>query len=215
MERLQDFDFENYLVDPTMDDKALVSTMEAFPEFKRPIDPAVNKAKVIRFIILFYDMAEELSSMYPDIMQRKLVAAELAGFERGEDNRFSDEVNNVLIGGDKNVNRMILRYIQLFDAPEYPSYIAYQSMLMQQIAFSMGTTDPKAVKEIRQNIADLNKQIEAIANKMFRGETTASLLGALYSSMQEEKLGIRPEDIARAIKDGTLKIGEGQYGETQ
>jgi len=212
--KIHDYDYENHLVDPTLPDEELIEKMEKFPEFKRPLDAPLDKAKVIRYIILFYDMAEELSQSHPDLMARKLYAADVAGFER-VDRKFSDEVAEMLIGGNANVNRMIVRYVQLFPEPEYPSYIAYQSMLMQQMAAAMGSSDPKIIKEIRQNITDLNKQISALAEKIFRGETTASLIKALYSSMQETKLGVRPEDIARAIKDGTLDIGKGQYEEVE
>lgn len=211
--KIHEYDYENHLIDPTLPDEELVEKMEKFPEFKRPLDAALNKAKVIRFIVLFFDMAEELSVSHPDIMARKLFAAEVAGFERDADRRFSDEVALMLIGKNENVNRMIVRYVKLFPEPQYPSYVAYQAMLMQQMVASMNETDPKLVKEIRLNITDLNKQISALVEKIFRGDTSASLMKSLYSSMEEEKLGIRPEDVARALQDGTLDIGKGQYEE--
>jgi hypothetical protein len=213
MKRIEEFSYEHHIIDPTLLDEELVRKMEQFPEFKIELHPELDKAKVIRFIVLFYDMAEEISKMFPDVMVRKLECATMAGFKRGKDRKFDEHVGNMLIGRNKEANRMIARYVKLSPEPDYPSYVSYQSMLMQQIVLSMATTEPKEIKEIRQNITDLNKQISVLTERMFRGDTSQALIKALYSSMEEEKLGIRPEDIAKALKDGTLDIGKGQYEE--
>lgn len=212
MVSLREINFENHIIDPTLPDKRLVASMEKFPEFKAPLG-ALDKANVIRYIVLFYDMASELGKMWPDLFKRKLETAKLAGFKTGKGNKFSEDVADMLIGLNTDVNRMIVRYVKLSPEPDYPTYISYQSMLMQQIVASMKSTDAKEIKEIRQNITDLNKQISVLTGILFRGDDSGSLIKALYSSMEEDKLGIRPEDIAKALRDGTLDIGLGQYEE--
>lgn len=214
MAELRDFDYTNYRIDPLLPDREIISRMSIFPEFKVKLSPQLDKAKVIRYISLMYDMASEMGQVFPDLFKRKLEVAKMVNFKiKNIEGRaqFEPEVSEMLIGHNNFVNSMIMRYVRLFPDPDYATYVSYQSMLMQQISASMKATDAKDVKEIRNNIAGLSKEVSELSERIFRGDTSRDLVKKLYSSMDEEKLGLRPEDIAKALKDGNLNIGDGQY----
>lgn len=214
MADLRDYDYTNFLIDPTLKDQELITRMGIFPEFDVTLTADLNKAKVIRYIALMYDMASEMGLVFPDLFKRKLGLAEMVNFKKTKQagsNRFHPDVSEMLIGQNDKVNSMIIRYVRLFPDPDYVTYVSYQSMLLQQISLSMTATDAKIVKEIRQNVSGLNKDIAVLAERIFRGDTSRDLIKKLYSSMEEEKIGLRPEDVAAALRDGKLKIGSGQY----
>jgi hypothetical protein len=184
----------------------LLARFNIYPEFKETL--TFNKVSAIRYIILMYDLNNsEIQALYPDYMTRKRSCAMMAGFTVTK-NRFAKEVEGAIIGMDQVFNRMIVRYIRLFNNPEYVSYVAYWEMLIKNVEMSMGEDNAQELTRIRGNIEGLRINIAKITEEVFRGDKTIELKKELYKSMEEERLALRPEDIAAAIQSKNLAFSK-------
>ncbi len=196
MASLDDFDFTGYLYDPTLPDRDLISALEKFPEFKVHISKHISRATVIRYIIMMYDFNTEMPEYFPDYMVRKREVARISGFKLRDGDRFREEVEDILIGENQQVNDMIVRYVKLFENPDYVTYVSYWSMLNAEVVKSLAANDAKEVKIIRENIDKLRQTIGELSREIFKGDDSKSLRRALYRGMERDKLGIRPEEKA-------------------
>lgn len=192
-----------YLFSPTLKDKELAEALESYPEFQYQ---NFYLGKIIRYIILMYDIGNsEIQSMYPEYMTRKRECALMAGFKMKE-YRFSTDVEDILVCNNPDTNKMIIRYVRLFNNPDYVAYVSYWEMLVSEMLASMETSDSKVLKVIRDNISKLREELNQLSDNIFRGDSTHMLRKALYAEMESEKLHLRPEHIAKQIKEGDLKL---------
>lgn len=211
---LQDYNFEDYLIDPTLPDDELIARFDQYDEFKTPLGKELPLYKVIRYIILMYDMYTEMGQIFPDIFLRKREVAQLAGFEMKKKagiKKFHPDVSQFLVNKNQFTTQMILRYVRMFNNPDYITYVSYWTMLTDQVLASMDPGDAQDVGRIRKNIQDLNRDISVLTTSIFKGDSSRELIKSLYASMEEEQLRLRPEDIANDIKDDKVDVAEGQW----
>ena len=206
---LADIDCSVFLIDPQLKEKELKDSVKNYPEFKKPL--SVPLACAIKYIILMYDISnQEVQSLYPDFGDRRRACAELAGFELTEEG-FDEEVELIILNSNPDFNGMVIRYVRMFNNPDYVPYVSYWNMLVIEMRNAMIQTKSSAISTSRTNIQSLNKEINDISTRMFRGDDTEALKRALYANMEREKLNLRPEDIANQIQNGKLKIKDDPY----
>lgn len=198
--KLYDLDLTNYLYNPT-DNKALRRLINRFEEFQQ--DAGINISKIIVYIILMYDLNSELRRIYADYFTRKREAAIMAGFNINRHGRFSESIEEMLLGENDKVNDMIVRYAMLFNNPDYISLVAYTEMLIKETKISLGK---EYNKDTINNITKLNKEIKILMINIFGGSPHRNLIKALYRTMEREKLRYRPELIAKDIVDKKLDL---------
>jgi hypothetical protein len=197
MNKLEGIDGSKFLIDPLASNEVLLSKFKQYPEFRE--DLTFDKYSGIRHIILMYDIHnDEVQALYPDYMSRKRSCAQLAGFELTK-NRFNEDVEQAILGKNPVFNSMILRYVRLFNNPDYVAYVSFWEMLVQNFSQSLAETDVKTINTIRTNIDGLRNQISVITKSIFRGDDSDELRKALYATMEEEKLKLRPEFMANQI----------------
>lgn len=189
--------------------KETVSRLEENDEFKQPF--GIDKQKVISYIILVYDLKTQLRKEYPFFNQRKVVAAELAGFPKKKDGKFTVEYENVLIGKNERVNKAISKYIRLFYNPKYLMLVYYWSILSLEFENINNKKESSDFKNTIANIEKLEAKIVECEEFLYGGQEQRDAVQALYEEVEKEKLAIRPEDIAMSDNVDEL-IGEGPYG---
>jgi hypothetical protein len=167
----------------------------------------IDPVKLDKFIILMYHPTSESRKKYQDYMERKRECAVQAGFHFDE--TFEEDVEEMLLGKNDEANRLIIDYVISLGSPDMIRYVAFQQMLASQVQRSMGETDEKAVKVIRENINNLSDNLKEIETNLF-GDADQALRKALYSSMVD-KLRLRPEHMAKAISEKNLKIKDEYY----
>lgn len=185
--------------------------LDKYKEFKCPSKGLVM-SKVKNYIILMYDIRSEIREQISDLGKQKAIAAEKAGFPL-ENNKFSPEVEDMLVGINENVNDMIVRYITLFNNPDYISYTASWELLYREIKKSMKSIslDSAELGKIRVNIEALRKTINELSASLFYGEDNIGLRKSLYKHMESEKIRLRPEHIATDISEGKLNLDVDPY----
>jgi len=191
--------------------ETLVSDLAQYDEF-RVSTGHLQHDKVFRFIIFMYDMRSEMRQMYPDWQDRKVKCAALAGWDIDRNGRFQDSVMEMLEGDNDEVNDMIVKFCLLFPSPYYSAYISMWELLAKEVRSSFNNVNDSAViTKIRGNIKELTKQIDEYSEKIFGGERTIGLKNSLYKTVDKARLRLRPEIIARDIKDNNLQIDDLYY----
>jgi len=109
---------ENFLFHPFK--KPSWKRLQEYPEFKLDTKKnshsfgKLNYSKIVAYIILCNDPRSPVLKEYPDELKRKIIAMEVAGYKR-INNKFRQDVENVLLDGNDAVNKMVKRYNAILD----------------------------------------------------------------------------------------------------
>ncbi len=192
----------------------LVEDLARYDEFRVSTGHLLHE-KVFRFIIFMYDMSSEMRKMYPDWQDRKVKCAALAGWEVDRNGQFQDAVMEMLEGNNDEVNDMIVKFCLLFPSPYYSAYISMWELLAKEVRASFNNTNESAdITKMRSNIKEISKQIEEYSEKIFGGDKTIGIKNSLYKTVDKARLRLRPEIMARDIKEGNMQIKD-QYYDTE
>ena len=192
---LQKLDTTRFLYDPL--DKELLLKLSRFNEFKANITK-VSKRHAIQYIILMYDKNnDEVRAEYPFYPQRKLEVARAVGLVTGQ--KASKAVEDMMLGKDERINKMIVRYLTLFNNPDLLMLASYYEIYIKlNLQSYTGDFDKNTIV----NLEKVNNSIKELTENLFGGKDETELRQELYKSIEEQSLGIRPEEIAEAMQDG-------------
>lgn len=177
------------------------SLLKVFPElnkhqeFKVKFDN-LNRNKVIRYVVYMYDKNTPLRKKFPDILRRKVEAAKEAGFKINKVGLFEDDVEEFLRGKNDKVNRMIVAYARIYKNFRYSYSITVEESfygLMRSI-----------IAGELKNLPDLKKaqkELDESMDELLSGDKNPFLVEETLRYMETERLALRPEDIARKMKN--------------
>jgi hypothetical protein len=198
-------DRSKFLFDPL--DPNLVAKLSRHPEFSAPIH-GLARHRVIQYIILMYDRNnDEVRAEYPFYPQRKMEVAKAVGLIT--EKKIPPKIEDMLIGKDKDVNKMIIRYLTLFNDPDLMMLAAYQAIYLE---LSKRALSGDFEKGDIASIEKVNASIKELMENIFGGKDETELRQELYKSVEDQALGIRPEEIAEALQKGEDPLrGFGPY----
>lgn len=189
--------------------------LKEWPEFMVDYEKEIllNKESILRFCLLFYQRSD-FHNIESDIMKRKRIAAEWAGFDISG-GKFTEKVEDILLGKNTIVNMLIVRVLRLTSNSTFQQYIVFEEtrarLYMKLYEDSGGKNE--SVKDILQNIETLSKKIEEMERSMLKEDRYTLIKDALYTSATKESMPT-PEAIAEARKSGTIgDIIDPPYGE--
>jgi len=160
-------------------------------EFRQPF-ASLDKNKIIRYIIFMYDKNSPFRVKFPDILHRKVEAARGAGWSIEKNGLFSDNVERVLRGENDSVNKMTVAYIRIHRNFKYSYLIGLEESFYRLMLEIMGG-DMKNVEKMRK----LQEDLEQITLELTSDDFNPLLKGELMRYIEQERLNLRPEDIAR------------------
>ena len=185
--------YTKFLFDPS--DPDLLGKLSRHKEFQVKVG---SKRKIAQYIILMYDKNnDEIRAEYPFYPQRKMEVAKCVGLVEG--NKASKAVEDILIGKNEDVNAMIVRYLTLFNDPDLLILSAYYEIY---INLNKSAYRGEVDKNTIANLETVNKAIKDLTDGLFGGKDETELRKELYKSIEEQSLGIRPEEIAEALQSG-------------
>lgn len=166
-------------------------------EFHVPL-VQLNKKKVLRYICLVYDKGSPLHDIYTDLWRKKMAAAELALFMKEDNGRFNGKVEEMMRCENKYVNAMILRYVTGFHAAKYNRYVLFKEMEFRE---SENLLNGKTkIDEFNK----ISRELETCEEELLAGDNR--LKEDLSRYYFEDKLELRPEDIAARLTKGEEPI---------
>ena len=161
--------------------------------------------KVLKYIIFLYDINSEYRRLYPEYVVRKKETAIKAGFKLNKKSEFDADDEAVILGENADVNLLIMKFLKLFNNPDYILYVSFWELLGGEIVNSIKETDPKIKKVIGDNIGKFGSAISRLEENIFGGKEILSMRNALYATLINERL-LRPEEIARQTAEKTLNL---------
>lgn len=173
-----------------------------YPEFKVTIGAhgfaPGDKDRVIRYIACVYDMNSPFHKDYEDVNKRKIAACMYVGFEADDKGRFEDHVENMMLCRKDYIVDMIVRYCRNYRSLDYSLLVALWDDYYMKIK---NIHNPDIEYKI-SDITGLRNEIIRLTEIFISGDDSEELIGNLYKHLEEESLGIRPEDIAMKLRDG-------------
>ena len=193
--RLDKLDTSKFLYDPKDPDSFL--KLRKYKEFKKAVK-GIPIDRVIPYIILVYDPAsQELAQEYVELPQRKMKVASMV--EMTPLKRVTPELEDMLIGKNKVVNAMIIKYLHLFNDPNILMLSAFKEIYS---SLSKAALEGEYGKPLIQSIQTVNESIKSLTDNILRGKEETELRADLYRSIEGRALGVRVEDIAEKLMRG-------------
>lgn len=171
-------------------------------EFHIPL-VQMNKTKVLKYICLVYDKNSPLHDAYPDLNKKKIVACELAQFIKEDNGKFNGKVEDMIrcdsaTETGRNINAMIIRYVTGMKSALYHRWVLYTELHTQEsVALLNGSTKIDNFKKI-------SEELEKCESQLLSNDNTLHVDLTRYYF--EDKLELRPEDIAAKIAEGKEPI---------
>lgn len=174
----------------------------------------LSRTKVTKYVVLMYDFESPLRKEYQKIRERKSVAARHVGFSL-EGGHFKKNVEEMTVGKCDGVNRMIIKYLFLFNDPNRVALEVYVNMLENRAARALLTQDDvKEDKTTFDLIEKLRGVIDELNQRVFGGQDDEALIKELYRNIETIREKTQPEYVAKLLRDGG-DIGYNPYGEWQ
>ena len=178
--------------------------------FKAELPKSVNRKKLLTFVAIMYDPESELRRNISNLPQRKTLAALASGFVLDADNKFPKEIEDVLVGTNENVARMVSEYCYLSHGLDFVVFSTYTRIFADVIAMSF--KQDKAKDSIAL-ISKLKSEIEDVERKIFGGDEVQTMRRALYLSSKQVSLNLQMEDIVERLEKGGDLSDFNPYGD--
>lgn len=173
----------------------------SFPEYWTDLHD-IDIRKVLRYIALVYDQKSPLNYVTTDIKKLKAKAADLAGFIKQEDGRYLSNVEAVLVCQNREVNKMIVRYVLQHRNALYERYVLYSGLYQNQMEAMIAGEKVSKLSDFDA----LGDKLDEIRQQLFNQDKSKPLQDELQAFYFEDRLLLRPEDIAKKL--AALKPGE-------
>lgn len=173
-----------------------------YDEFLQPT-PELDRKKLFRYIPLVYDKNSPLHQVISDVKKVKGKAAELAGFKLQEDGNFMKHVIELLECNNKEVNKMIIRYVTLHKSAKYHEYVVLREA---HTKLSVDVVLDPAKTNLVATFQSVGEKVDKVQQELLSGDNNVNLEDNLNDYYFENELRLRPEHIAKRLKE--LKPGE-------
>lgn len=171
------------------------SLMSKVPEFKKPISGGLEKNRVLRYIAFMYDKNSPFRRRFPDIMKRKIECAMHAGYKLEEGGIFSVSVEDMILGKNNAVNCIMVAFVRLHRNVKYSYLVSIEEsffFLMEEIA--------RGEMKNLARLKEIQEEIENTILEMLNEDDNPAAKEAIFKYIEEERLNLRPEDIARKAR---------------
>lgn len=174
----------------------MLPILASFPEFQDP-GLSVSYDSIIRYIVLMYDPRTPLTTRINDLPSRKFNALYYAGiYQDSLTNKFPEDVmlfSQCLL---PSVNSMIFRYARFVWNDDYATLMVLQQSYDRLLAQGFSSSkDFEASQGLREQITKLH-------DKLLNKDSSTALQQDFFDYLEEERLNIRPEEIAEALHNG-------------
>jgi len=203
-EEFQDMLFDMYGSPRNKDLTKWFDNLGKYKEFQVAFR-SISKNKLIRYIGYVYDRKSPVAGRVDNLIKRKIVSAQLAGFVPNEKGEFEKPVVEVMKGLNRKANKMILRYCRL-QGRAYSLIVAgteaYYDIIEQiqtKTADAKGNIidDGEQKSKLFDKADSMLKKIDKLLNEMLMADRHSQLEDDLFLSIdqQEEVVKLSPETI--------------------
>lgn len=169
--------------------------------FRDDPGPEIDNEKVIQFIMLTYDKNSPYRKKYPDVLKRKIEVAHDCQFKITDGGVFESATEDFLKGKNRIVNRKIVEYVRLHRNFKYSFLVSMENAYYNLMLEILGG-DTKNVMKAKE----LRDELEESVLEIFNDDTNSFIKDELLRYMENERLELRPEDIALKLQKGETPV---------
>ena len=189
----------------------MLPKLQAISEYKKG-KGGILINNILKYLILAFDIQSPLQREMKDYYARKREAAKIAEFPVGQDGKWREDAQSIMIGTDKWFNGLLAQYLSLQATPEYMQLIIYLELLARKTRGILdGDIDDKThvvVKSLTESIRELTDKVFGTAGE----DEVQAARQALYAKAEEDRVRMRPEDIIGLLNEEGVLPSEWGYG---
>jgi hypothetical protein len=170
-------------------------------EFRANPGESIDNNKVMLYILCLYDKNSPYRKKYNDVLKRKVEVAHDCGFETEESGNFMPPVEDFLKGKNRVVNQKAVQYVRLQRNFKFAYMVTIEESYYNLMLEILGGETKKipTAKEVQN---ELEETLLEILNE----DNNPYLRDEILRYLEDERLQLRPEDIARKMQNGESPI---------
>jgi len=169
--------------------------------FKLDPGPGIDNDKLMQFVFCMYDKNSPYRKKFPDVLKRKIEVAHDVGFEDIGGGQFESPIEDLLKGRNEIVNRKVVEYVRLHRNFKYAFLVSIEASYYNIMVDIMGGAT-KQINDARNIQTELEDTLIEIMNQ----DNNPYLKDEILRYMEDERLKLRPEDIAKKMQEGETPI---------
>ena len=169
--------------------------------FKLDPGEGIDNDLVLKYVFCMYDKNSPYRKKYSDVLKRKIEVAHDIGFEDIGGGVFTPPVEDFLKGRNRIVNYKIVEYVRLHRNFKYAFLVSIETSYYTIMLDIMGGAT-KQIGDARNIQAELEDTLMEILNE----DNNPYLRDEILRYMEDERLELRPEDIAKKMQNGEAPI---------
>lgn len=177
--------------------------LKAHQPFKKSPGKELDNNLVMLFIFCMYDKSTPYRSKFPDVLKRKIEIAHDVGFKIDEKGVFEDPVEDFLKGNNEVVNRKVVEFVRLHRSFKYSYLVTIEASYYNLMLEVMGG-ETKRIPDLRS----IQEELENTMAELLTEDDNPYIRDAVLRYMEEERLQLRPEDIAIKLTAGEQPISD-------
>ena len=169
------------------------------------------KSEICKFIVLCYDANGNLFRKYQNLMERKRLAAILAGFKTGANGRYKEDIEKIILLQEETLAKCVMRYIIAQGSPNIIAMVAELTVIASE-TFALQTGSSSKIKDSITNIRTATVEIDRLKTILYGGDELENVAKYLYEDVMVQAL-YRPESFVKRIDGGDELDDCNPYGE--
>lgn len=162
----------------------------------------VHRNKLMAYIMYMYQMGSPLLGLN-NIVERKVEAGMLAGFERDVDGiDFTEGYRRVMACELGIFNRMVIDFCRLQRNPDFAEYVVYEEIFYKQLDSTIQSDKAEEITRALGNVDKVKRKMAELRKSLLFQDDTRRLVRELMEQVALERVRLRREDIAHALRDG-------------
>jgi hypothetical protein len=169
--------------------------------FKADPGAGIDNDKLLQYIFCMYDKYSPYRKKFSDALKRKIEIAHDVEFTDTGGGIFEPPVEDFLKGYNKVVNQKIVEYVRLHRNFKYAFLVSIEASYYNLMVDIIGGST-KQLSDARSIHIELEDTLLEILNQ----DNNPYLKDEILRYMEDERLQLRPEDIAKKIQSGETPI---------
>jgi hypothetical protein len=167
------------------------------------LDPGegIDNDLIMQYVLCMYDKGSPYRKKYSDVLKRKIEVAHDIGFEDIGGGSFTSPIEDMLKGHNRVVNQKIVEYVRLHRNFKYAFLVSIETSYYSIMLDIMGGST-KQIGDARNIQTELEDTLMEILNQ----DNNPYLKDEILRYMEDERLQLRPEDIAKKLQNGEAPI---------
>ena len=169
-------------------------------EFKLDPGGGIDNDKLILYILCMYDKNSPYRRKYTDVLKRKIEVAHDCEFQVEDGGNFTPPVEDFLRGKNRIVNKKIVAYVRVHRNYKFSYLITIDESYYALMLDILGG-ETKYIPNAKMVQGELEETLLEILNQ----DNNPYLRDEILRYMEDERLALRPEDIAKKAQEGVGK----------